>query len=470
MQPVRPQTNLQVLGLSGKMASGKDSVGARALEILGVEPVRLNIGDAIRAELDTCLERHRRSGSAGVRDHLLTLIGDKALDDLTVSALEDVYAAVAVAATDFIDGKQVTAYSRTPEIRKGLQQLAYAVRRYDPGFWVDNLVKRLDSLTPDGRPVLISDVREPLEVLALARAGAAVVRINVTQETQIARLSGRDGIAVDQVALNHPNETALDDLDVELSRAFALIISNDGELEPTAQAVAASLRKRWDLPLPGLFIVFEGIERSGKSTLSRAVYSALKSKGYDVVATREPGATPLGVILRQEALSAAHDPVTEALLFAADRASHTNEVLVPALAAGSIVLCDRFEASSIAYQGSWRGLGEQTIRDLSRFASNGLQADITIWLDVDPAVSEGRRSVAPDKMDEETSKSSVGAVLAESFARQFDQSQADGSNSWWRLDASTPAVELAELVVSRLEQLALANGIDPVQTSREVSE
>lgn len=452
------------------MASGKDSVGARALEILGIEPVRLNIGDAIRAELDKCLNIQRTYGTSAVRAHLHEMIGSEA-DELTQSALDDVVTALEAATRDEPSEAAVTAYTRTPEIRRGLQQLAFAVRRIDERFWVDRIITRLATEVPAGRTVLVSDVREPLEVEAMAAAGAAVVRITVSEQTQITRLAGRDNITVDRTALNHPNETALDLLSDELTAAFALIISNDGELEDTAQSVAASLRKRWQLPHTGLFVVFEGIERSGKSTLSRAVYSALQSRGFDVVSTREPGATALGTLLRQEALSTAHDAVTEALLFAADRASHTHEILRPALDAGSIVLCDRFEASSIAYQGSWRGLGEETIRELSRFASSGLHADITIWLDVDPEISEGRRSVAPDKMDEETSKSSVGSVLAESFSRQHQQSIITGSgDSWWRLDAAAPAAELVDLVVSRLEALAGQRGIssrsDSTGTSR----
>ena len=194
----------------------------------------------------------------------------------------------------------------------------------------------------------------------------------------------------------------------------------------------------------GRLIVIEGIERCGKSTLSREVAARLRAAGIDVVHTNEPGATPLGAILRREALSTRHDAVTEALLFAADRAEHCETVILPALERGAVVLCDRFEASSIAYQGAWRGLGEDLIRSISRFASKGLEADLTVWLKLDPLTAASRRLHSDDALDEIASRTEVAQVLHESFSKQSSESV----TPWWILDATKQATTLADEVTT----------------------
>lgn len=145
---------------------------------------------------------------------------------------------------------------------------------------------------------------------------------------------------------------------------------------------------------PGWFLAFEGGDGSGKSTQVKAVAAWLRGRGYDVVTTREPGATALGAELREVLLHARiGEPIgmrAEALLFAADRADHIEKVVRPALERGAIVLTDRHVDSSIAYQSGGRGLPEAQVAALSEFAVNGVQPDLTILLDVDHAVAAER--------------------------------------------------------------------------------
>lgn len=136
-----------------------------------------------------------------------------------------------------------------------------------------------------------------------------------------------------------------------------------------------------------MFITFEGIEGSGKTTQLRRLAEHLRALGRTVLETREPGGTDVGLVLRGLLLS--DPPVTlappaELLLYLADRAQHVAERIRPALAAGQIVLCDRFSDSTIAYQGFARGLDLDTVRRLDAFARDGLSPDLTFLLDIDP--------------------------------------------------------------------------------------
>jgi dTMP kinase len=140
----------------------------------------------------------------------------------------------------------------------------------------------------------------------------------------------------------------------------------------------------------GLFVVFEGGDGAGKSTQLRLLRADIERAGYDAVVTREPGGTRLGEAIRDVLLS--HDSHgmsarTEALLYAAARAQHVDEVIAPALEKGAIVLCDRYVGSSVVYQGAARGLGEAAIARLNKWATAELDPDIVVLLDIDP--SEG---------------------------------------------------------------------------------
>ncbi|MFI7484057.1 dTMP kinase [Kocuria sp. M1R5S2] len=144
----------------------------------------------------------------------------------------------------------------------------------------------------------------------------------------------------------------------------------------------------------GAFVVLEGGDGAGKSTQAGRLVAALRAEGHDVVRTREPGGTPLGERVRELVLDPAHGPVdprTEALLFAAARAAHVEQLIRPALAAGRIVVCDRFADSSAAYQGAGRGLGVARVAELNAWATAGLVPDLTVLLDVRAATGRARR-------------------------------------------------------------------------------
>lgn len=160
--------------------------------------------------------------------------------------------------------------------------------------------------------------------------------------------------------------------------------------------------------LPGLFVSLEGGDASGKSTQTRLLVEWLTAAAGlaadDVVVTFEPGGTPAGQGIRRLLLHGEDlHPRTEALLFAADRAEHVETVVRPALAAGRVVVTDRFLDSSIAYQGGGRDLSADEVRDLSLWATGRLLPDVTVLLDLDPAVAAMRRTGrAPDRLEAES--------------------------------------------------------------------
>jgi dTMP kinase len=143
----------------------------------------------------------------------------------------------------------------------------------------------------------------------------------------------------------------------------------------------------------GKFITFEGLDGTGKSTQMRKLAAALRAAGHKVVETREPGGTATGEKIRRVLLDSATEglsPFAEMALMFASRAQHIAEVIQPALDHGKIVLCDRFTDSTEAYQGGGRKLGSEAVLELHRVLCGDLQADLTILLDSDPAMSVGR--------------------------------------------------------------------------------
>ena len=165
-----------------------------------------------------------------------------------------------------------------------------------------------------------------------------------------------------------------------------------------------------DKPVPsrgGLFIALEGGEGAGKTTQARMLAIWLREQGFDVVNTREPGATKVGMRLRGLLLDTAHagmSPRAEALMYAADRAQHVAEVISPALDRGAIVITDRYIDSSLAYQGAARGLQAEDVAWLSRWATDGLMPDLTILLDLPPQLGLGRRTRSLDRLEAESSE------------------------------------------------------------------
>lgn len=150
------------------------------------------------------------------------------------------------------------------------------------------------------------------------------------------------------------------------------------------------------------FVVLEGGDGSGKSTQRDALVTRLRDRGHEVVATAEPGGTPLGTAVRRLLLDGeAIDPRAEALLMAADRAEHVAAVIRPALARGAWVVSDRHVPSSLVYQGVVRGLGVEAVADLSSFATAGTVPDLVVLLDVSDETAAARRSAEEDRMERE---------------------------------------------------------------------
>lgn len=154
------------------------------------------------------------------------------------------------------------------------------------------------------------------------------------------------------------------------------------------------------------FVVFEGLDGSGKSTLIKALADELKRRGKAVVLTREPGGTPLGEEIRKLLLEDGPNapvPRAELLLYQAGRAQHVDHVIAPALQRGDWVICDRYTASSLAFQCGGRGINESEVESLNQYATNGVKADLTVLLQVSVATSEKRRSTRPvvDRFEQE---------------------------------------------------------------------
>lgn len=151
-----------------------------------------------------------------------------------------------------------------------------------------------------------------------------------------------------------------------------------------------------------MFVTFEGIDGSGKSTQAELLRARLEADGFDVVVTREPGGTELGERIRDLVLHGGHvSPWAEALLYAASRAQHVDEVIRPALERGAWVVCDRYVDSSVAYQGVGRELGLERVLDLNLAAVGGLMPDRTFLLELEVAASSGRLQGDHDRLERE---------------------------------------------------------------------
>ena len=194
-----------------------------------------------------------------------------------------------------------------------------------------------------------------------------------------------------------------------------------------------------------MFVTFEGLDGSGKTTQAKLLSARLEAEGRDVVATREPGGTELGERIRDLVLHGGHvTPWAEALLYAASRAQHVEEVIRPALERGAAVVCDRYLDSSVAYQGVARGLGLDRVLDLNLTAVGGLLPDRTFLLLIDPARLAERLRREHDRLERENldfhAQADAGyRELAERFPERIAV-----------LDGTRPAAELAEEVYGAL--------------------
>ncbi len=194
----------------------------------------------------------------------------------------------------------------------------------------------------------------------------------------------------------------------------------------------------------GLFVTFEGIDRSGKTTQARLLCDAL---GEDALGVREPGGTAAGervrAILKDPSLPLS--PEGEALLFAAARAELVTEVILPALALARVVVSDRFLDSSLAYQGGARGLGIDDVERVNRFATRGLRPDLTFLLDL-PVAEAAARGGESDRFEEE------GSELQEAVLSAYEVLIESDPERWRRVDATRSPDEVHAEVLSLVEE------------------
>ena len=203
-----------------------------------------------------------------------------------------------------------------------------------------------------------------------------------------------------------------------------------------------------------MFITLEGPEGAGKTTQLRALADFLRGCGYDVVTTREPGGTPIGDQIRHvlhDTANAAMSPTAEVLLYAASRAQLVAEVIRPALAAGRVVLCDRYADSTMAYQGYGRGLDRDALAALTAIATGGLRPDLTLLLDLDVARGLARRRDEGEEMN----RLDLETIEFHRRVRAGYLALAAAEPARWRLiDADRPPAaiqdDLRRLVLERL--------------------
>ncbi|MEV6986531.1 dTMP kinase [Sphaerisporangium sp. NPDC051017] len=203
-------------------------------------------------------------------------------------------------------------------------------------------------------------------------------------------------------------------------------------------------------PARGMFIAFEGGEGSGKTTQSRLVAIWLRDQGFDVVQTREPGSTKVGMRLRAILLDSAHHGLSarsEALLYAADRAEHVEKVIRPALQRGAMVISDRYVDSSLAYQGAGRELEPQDVAKVNSWATGGLTPDLTVLIDVPPSTGLARLASPADRIEAEPME------FHERVRREFRALAAADPDRYLVVDGTQTQEEISRVVQDRVREI-----------------
>jgi dTMP kinase len=197
-----------------------------------------------------------------------------------------------------------------------------------------------------------------------------------------------------------------------------------------------------------MFVTFEGVDGSGKSTQARLLAERLRAEGREVVLTREPGGTEAGERIRELLLHGGSlAPWAEASLFAAARAQLVDEVIRPALARGADVVSDRYLDSSLAYQGVARGLGVERVLELNLLATSGLLPDRTFLLRLPPAEAAARRGDEPDRIESE------GEAFAEEVDRAYAEIAKVFSERVVLVDGGPNPEDIAEVIRGQLRDL-----------------
>lgn len=209
--------------------------------------------------------------------------------------------------------------------------------------------------------------------------------------------------------------------------------------------------------MSGLFITLEGPDGSGKSTVSRMLVSYLRQKSLRVTLTREPGGTDISESIRKIILDNKNTEMkntTETLLYAASRAQHVGEKIIPAIVADRIVICDRFVLSSLVYQGIGRGLGVENVKVINDFATTGLEPDLVLFFDIDPkrALTRKTRRSKADRLEKE--KIEFHQSVYEGYKSLLDTY----SGKTQIIDASKSKTEVFEQVKKVVDNLIERNG------------
>ncbi len=199
----------------------------------------------------------------------------------------------------------------------------------------------------------------------------------------------------------------------------------------------------------GRFITFEGIDGAGKSSHIEPLAAWLRECGHAVLVTREPGGTPLAEKLRALVLHEPMDALTESLLVFAARRDHLQNVIEPALDAGTVVLCDRFTDATFAYQGGGRGFDHDVLAQLEDWVQAGRQPDLTLWFDIAPALAAERRAAArqPDRFESED------VVFFSRVRSGYAARAAAQPERFARIDAAPPRAEVWAQVVGAIQTL-----------------
>ncbi len=198
----------------------------------------------------------------------------------------------------------------------------------------------------------------------------------------------------------------------------------------------------------GLFVTFEGLDGCGKSTQVRLAADRLASQNFPVVVTREPGGTCIAEKIRALLMDPSHESMVdecEVLLYLAARAQHVRETILPAVSRGKLVLCDRFEDATFAYQGSGRGISLETLRMLNDFSTGGIRPDLTFIFDI-PVETVFERLNAMNKPADRLE--SGGREFFERVREGYRTLARDGSGRIRLLDGALPIEQLAGAVCS----------------------
>ncbi|MEU4545585.1 dTMP kinase [Nonomuraea dietziae] len=246
---------------------------------------------------------------------------------------------------------------------------------------------------------------------------------------------------------------------------LALRHMDDRRGVPLSEDLLAALRGERYAPgvveeVPGVFIAFEGGEGSGKTTQSRLLAIWLRDQGFDVVQTREPGATKVGMRLRAILLDAAEkglSPRAEALLYAADRAEHVEKVIRPALHRGALVITDRYVDSSLAYQGAGRALDPSDVSKVNAWATGGLVPHLTVLIDTPPSVGLTRLGGAADRIESEP------LDFHERVRKEFRSLAAAAPERYLMVDGTLSQNEISRIVQDRVREILP----DPVPSESE---